>query len=138
METKRTDLAYIAGLIDGEGCITVKQHRSKAGLTRFDISVEVAMVANQPVQLIQALFGGNIYHRPPNNRGKLDYSKIMLSGEKAATMLKLILPYLLVKKPQAELALRVVNAHPKYQRYTLVERFLQEADALAIKTLNSG
>ena len=58
------------------------------------------------------------------------------TGEKAGILLQAIIPYLLVKKAQAEVALRLLGVHPRYKRYTAMERFLQEADAKAIKVLN--
>lgn len=136
IKVKKSDLAYIAGIIDGDGYIGVTLHRSKQSLTHFDITVEIEMRDKQPIQLAQALFGGNIYHRPPRKRVSQEHWHWRLTGEQAIAMLKAIRLYLLVKRPQAELALRVMNVHPKYKHYTPMERFLQEADALALRKLN--
>jgi hypothetical protein len=136
---KETDLAYIAGIIDGEGCITSKLHCSKNGLKRYDIHVGVDMAKIEPLQFIQAVFGGEIHPRRPSKRGKKEHWVLRYTGGKAAEVIEALLPYLLLKRPQAELALRVLKAHPiKYHHYTPIERFLQEADALAIRVLNSG
>ena len=135
---KRTDLAYIAGIIDGEGCISVWSVASKKdGAKRHNIGVILDMSEKPAIELAQALFGGRIYHYPPRGHSK-PISRWQVSGEKAEIMLRAIKPYLLVKRAQAEVALRLLSIHPRGRHYTPMERFLQEIDAKALKELKGG
>ena len=134
---KRTDLAYIAGIIDGEGSIYTDRHPSKKGLARYNIVVSVGMTDKSALEFIQVFFGGKI--RCQNRAIHKNWKPELIwkvSGEKAQIVLKAIKPYLLTKRAQAEVALRLLEVHPRYKRYSAMERFLQEADALAIKVLN--
>jgi len=133
---KRTDLAYIAGIIDGEGCIRAQIWESKNKLARYNTIVTVEMVDKTPLQFIQNLFGGRINkHTSKISERKLRW-RWQVTGKEAEQLLVAVKPYLLTKKAQAEIGLRVLRDHPRYQRYTPMERFLQEADAKAIKELN--
>lgn len=132
---KRVDLAYIAGIIDGEGCICPVSRTSHLG-RRYNIELTVEMTDRTAIDFIQAIVGGNIYHKLPEDENHKESWRWIAKGEKAKAILKVIKPFLLVKRGHAELALRLLTIHERYQRYTPMERFLQEADALAIKKLN--
>ena len=136
MEAKKVELAYIAGILDGEGSIYTDPHWSKQGLTRYNIVVDVRMTDKSALEFIQALFGGRIHcakRAKQNWKSELQWK---VSGERACEVLLAIKPYLLTKRAQAELALKLLEIHQRYKRYTPMERFLQEANALAIKRLN--
>jgi len=94
------------------------------------------MTDKSALEFIQAVFGGKI--NPLNRANKNWKPELMwkVSGERAQDVIKAIKPYLLTKRAQAELALKLLEVHQRYQRYSPVERFLQEANALAIKQLN--
>lgn len=132
---KKTDLAYIAGIVDGEGCIQAWSGTSKKeGLKRYNINVIIDMSEKSALELAQALWGGRIYNYPPREGCKA-ISRWQVSGQKAEVMIRAIKPYLLVKRAQAEIALRLLNIHPRGKHYTPMERFLQEIDARALKEL---
>ena len=136
-EMKRTDLAYIAGIVDGEGSIYPDFHLSKKGVTRCNIAVSVNMTDKSALELVKALFGGKIRCQPRAKHKDWKPEFIWkVSGEKAQIILKAIKPYLLTKRAQAEVALRLLEIHQRYKRYSPMERFLQEADAKALKVLN--
>ena len=134
---KKTDLAYIAGIIDGEGSIIAQRSTSKKGqLKRYNIIVVVNMTDTSAIELIRALFGGRFYKYLPRRSERKAITRWQVSGQEAEVILRAIKPYLLVKRAKAEVALRLLNIHPRGKRYTPMERFLQEADARAIKELS--
>ncbi len=102
-------LAYTAGIIDGEGCITLanyagvyKGQRSKS--VKYRIYV---MVTNTNISLIDFLkinFGGSVSVLAPRGKCKPAWNW-HISSKKAAELLLALRPYLLLKIPQAELAL---------------------------------
>ena len=133
----KTDLAYIAGLVDGEGSIYTSYQPSRVQeLPRYNVGIAIQMADKEPLAFLQSLFGGRIILRKKmsENRKPLYYWR--LTNFQAQPLLEAIKPYLLVKRAQAEIALRMLNAHKKWRHYSPIERFLQEADALAIKELN--
>jgi hypothetical protein len=95
--------AYTAGLIDGEGCITIP-HRTPEQAHRPSrvayLRVSVNMMDGECIDFLYGVWGGNIHNR----KDGLVYWE--LNGDKAREMLKKILPFLRAKKDQAELAIQ--------------------------------
>lgn len=102
--------AYIAGFVDGEGCISFRTR--KKYLTP---SIEVTNCNPEVLRWLCSLFGGGVYlckdMRPTR---KLSYHWTT-AGVKALNCIKIIYPYLKIKKPQAELVLSL-------RRYSNKER----------------
>jgi hypothetical protein len=101
-----TELAYLAGIIDGEGCVYVPKSTAR------DLSPEV-IISNTDMELlawIQVRFGGRLREasgRAPmaRPRTKVCYELRWRGSTLASGLLKPVLPYLIVKKPKAEAAL---------------------------------
>jgi len=95
--------AYLAGIIDGEGCIRITTHsRPKRHL----MVVDIANTKPDFINLIRLYYGGYYTEKidPRPNRQK-NY-RITLSSVAAKEFLEDILDYLVIKRPQAELALK--------------------------------
>lgn len=98
----KEELAYLAGIIDGEGCITVccwrktRQHvlRLKIANTNLDLMMWLSDKLNHP------------YHPTTDNgtRRRACY-EIAISGRRAIQILEEVYPYLVVKHKQAGLAM---------------------------------
>lgn len=100
-----TDKAYLAGVIDGEGCITaIRDIRKKRIEVTFQICVR--MSARNVIELFSELYGGNVtVTKYKNNKWSTQY-QWRASGERGEKLLWDILPYLRVKYEQAELYLK--------------------------------
>lgn len=100
--------AYTAGIIDGDGSIGIYRHRnkSKRGFT-YDLIVSVWNTNEWLVQWLKMNYGGSASPAPwSKERPKWKTRwKWAIYQNKAAEFLKLILPYLQMKHPQAELAI---------------------------------
>ncbi len=99
------ELAYIAGLLDGEGCITiVKGHHKRL---HSNWSPEYALrisVTNQfipALEYIKSATGLGSIHR---DRGKT--FKWLISCQQAMEFLKVLKPHLLIKAKQADVAIK--------------------------------
>ena len=93
-----TDLAWAAGIIDGEGCITI---------TRAGGQLRV-MVANTDLRMLhklRELFGGNISRKKTYRAHYKPQWFWQLCAKDAAGALNAMLPYLVTKADQAELGL---------------------------------
>ncbi len=112
LERAPTLLAYIAGIVDGEGYIGIKTNGwGKNGRPRYVIRVGVGNSDISLIQLLQVEFGGSVYggNRHLTRTDGSPYRpfwKWELCSRKAASFIESILPYLRIKKPQAELALK--------------------------------
>lgn len=96
---KDLDYAWAAGFFDGEGCVYIDRRKS-AGMRAesHSLHLSVGQKVKQPLELLVRLFGGSI------RQDTLIY-RWHVSGPTAANALRFMLPYLTLKKPQAELGL---------------------------------
>jgi len=117
-------LAYLAGIIDADGCIRVSKDRPTRDRVTpgYHARVHVRMVERAAVDLLGATFGGSIWtHRPTAPRGrKLNVWDV--SDVQAQRALEQLLPYLRIKRPQAEnaLALRRLRAESHRHRTKVI------------------
>ena len=104
-----TTKAYLAGLVDGEGCILLT--RKKNGHS-FDVRMTIT---NTNVDLLDWTYqhiGGLYYKRNWEYKDHPTWkisSTLVFTSQKARSILHALLPYLVIKKPQASLALSYFN-----------------------------
>lgn len=99
-------LAYLAGIIDADGYVTI-QRSVHAGRPYFGAKVGIAGTSDEPHQLASLLWGGKVSRYEPKNPAHKAQYQWSRSGKEAAAILASILPYLRIKRPHAELALRL-------------------------------
>lgn len=106
-QIKKEDAIYLAGLSDGEGCIFI----NKKGVTlkrrypNYGVSVDITNTNKPVMDWVAELFDSNIFSQQFGKNYKPQYS-FRLTNIKAFRFLKLVSPYLKIKKRQAELALQ--------------------------------
>lgn len=96
-----TELAYIAGFIDGEGCIALDKSRGGVG---FTLSVHVDITYIPTLELLRDMFGGSIYVVKKRSESRKQQYSWQIRGRDAHNFILAILPYLREKKPQAIIA----------------------------------
>lgn len=108
IKIKNIDLSYIAGIIDGEGCISLTKVFDKRKLNkghayyRFFPSVQITMLDLEPLKFIYDRFDCYYKHEK--------YHYVLFVGyDKVTKFLELIFPYLTNKKIQAKLVLKYIN-----------------------------
>lgn len=109
MSYNELDLAYIAGLVDGEGCITAFRRKDSRS-TR--VSFSIAMCSRELLEWASAVFGGRVHEKNQsiNKFHNWDQCYVWIASDKAALeILKIIAPYLKLKKTQAELAIQLAE-----------------------------
>lgn len=106
-----TEAAYIAGLLDGEGTIGMKKAFNKSGDRKLRYRPYVVVATTTSCVLASWLMSVLDVQVHPANR-KADNPKhkkallVRMSERPGEELLKRILPYLVIKKHQAELFLR--------------------------------
>lgn len=95
-------LAYLAGMVDGDGYISIQRGAHKDKLY-FGPQIGISGTRREPHDLASSLWGGNVsvycngVHRP-----QFQWSRV---GKNAAEAIEAIEPYLRIKKEHAWLAL---------------------------------
>ena len=92
------DSSYIAGFFDGEGCICLAKPNKTS--RSYHLSVSITQNNREILVEIQKLFGGGVYPHKVNC-----YSWQATKKEEAYNFLSSILPYLYLKKKEAEIGL---------------------------------
>lgn len=110
-QSKISRYAYAAGLIDGEGCIRIEKRKARNNRSdNYFLSICLYQKDGRMVDWLFGNFGGKVYSviMPPgkiNENGGTIYQWRILN-RKALEFLKKILPFLTVKKSQAEIGIR--------------------------------
>lgn len=91
---------YIAGFFDGEGTVDIRWRMAKAGngkkYERFEVRVMLCQMVIKPLEMCRGRWGGSIQMQK--------VPRWIVTGQQAAKFLRDILPFLIVKKDEAEIA----------------------------------
>lgn len=107
MSWSEAELAYLAGIIDGEGTVSIGLRTNQQGNRYHTFILQVSSVDRPLTDWLCSTFGGSVgIHRQSrgNYRALHRWSVRSRQGE---AILRAVLPYLLLKRPQAELVLRL-------------------------------
>ena len=99
------ECAYLAGLIDGEGCICVVRWRNKAGGTQYQLRLRITNTNRTVLEWVAERFGGQIHAdrtHPAMWKPKFVWD---VSSRTASRILELVSPYMIIKREKARLAL---------------------------------
>jgi len=104
---KKEDLAYLAGIVDGEGCIHIGKDNGSWGnrTPRYILVLQVSMVDKTPLLLAQFAFGGYLRLRHRKNLKWKPLWEWGIKSAKAVSCLRDLLPYLRTKRAEAELGI---------------------------------
>lgn len=142
---EETFKAYVAGFIDGEGFVDIhRQATEKTMKSRglknpsFQPIVQISNSNKEVLDKIHATYGGSIYSRRKKDGHKQIYS-FVVTARKAEKLLTDILPYLVIKKIQAELVLKFYSegiAFPDRNKVPVEELVRRENIYMSLRNLN--
>jgi len=105
-------LAYLAGIVDGEGSLTIGNYSSnkKTGAIHYQTTLQINNTDEGLILWIHNIFGGNIVRytekqTPKNSRQAV--FRWIANGDRLTHICELILPYVVVKRRQVEIMLRM-------------------------------
>lgn len=117
IEPTDTDCAYLAGIIDGEGCISgyigyfrnnTPAHPKKRNDRVFVLYVSVVNTDRRMVDWVAARWHGSTHTRKPGSGGhKPVHSWMVQNSRGVRAVVEAALPYLVIKREQADLALQL-------------------------------
>lgn len=123
---KITDRAYIAGIIDGEGCISLSNPRPRDGCSEHVL--RVGMCDKRVIYYLRRATGVGRIQKPrvlPSGRVCWTWN---VSIRPAVQVLQQLLPFLRVKKEQARLFIRASRVgYARRVKYVARIRALKEA-----------
>lgn len=113
------NLSYAAGFIDGEGTITFSKQKLDGV---YNLAVSACNVHRAPIDFLEKIFGGKVYEcKPRPNKEKRTYFVWKVTCRQAEKALIELLPYLIVKREQAQLALNYYANFKSGCRWGLTE-----------------
>lgn len=110
--TSATEAAYLAGIIDGEGHVGAHCQRAGTGGRRSDSWVAFVSVSNTDRRLLDWLadrFGGAVTPVKPGTLLSKPSWLWKREGRSAEPLLRAALPYLVLKREQADAALAILD-----------------------------
>ena len=106
-EMDQASAIYLAGIVDGEGSISVNVS------THFSVSIMVSNTAPELMRWLYESIGGN-YRRGSQKRatfvGTKPIYRWQISGRAATILIERIRPWLIIKAPQADAAMALQAA----------------------------
>lgn len=132
-----TEIAYLAGFFDGEGFIIICKDKTRLGNPSYRLRIGASQVIKSPIDLLKDKFGGLVrLQEKPNAKHRSIYTWEQHS-QKAVDTLKILLPYLLTKKDQANFAIDWASINNTFQHKRKTEEDINwlEEQKLLLKTM---
>jgi hypothetical protein len=95
----RVNVAYMAGFFDGEGHISIAKRASGTG----SLTVQVCNTNAEVLEGFRSVYGGAVNDVTRNHKPTWKWT---VCSSAASDFLRDVLPYLIVKREQAEIAIR--------------------------------
>ena len=136
MRKSDLDLAYMAGVVDSDGYIGVHRNsyamrvRGDATNAVYQPRIQVKQVESAAIELFQATFGGHRHRQPPSATRGRPLDQWTVHSAACRPVLEALLPYLRIKKAQAENALEVCHINSSHQRRRYVVPAVVEGEPL--------
>ena len=128
MNLSKTKAAYLAGFLDGDGSIYVKLKPNKTYRYRFQVSINIVFFQSikeeDSLKIIQ-----KIVKRGYLRQRKDNIVEYIIGDEKSIVdFLELIEPFLILKKKQAKLMLKIIKNKKKVKSGNDFLRLAKEID----------
>jgi hypothetical protein len=133
-------IEYIAGLFDGEGCIG-PVIREKRGKRTAELHVAIVMTDEQVIRQLWAQYPEANFCTPRGVLGHKQPYKWALTAKNSKHFLQDVAPFLIVKQPQALLALEFIAClRTRQENSPLTQKECNQRLTLAarIQALNQG
>lgn len=120
---KSTDLAYAAGYIDGDGCISIGKYKSENRI-RFRHLIIINSTEIENLQWFQQIFGGSLTTKRKINSIHKPIHRYVIKG-KNIDLIKQIKPFLVEKFEEFHTFEKFGNTEFKYQRDNIIEEMIK-------------
>lgn len=136
------DIRYLAGLIDGEGCISVgKQTRKDMISPYYHLRISIEMTSKEVINKIYQHYGGSL-HKQKNRLNRKAVYTWSITGKYAYELLSLLIPYLIIKRQEAilgkEFFEEIKLSKGKWHKITREENIQRDSYYQMMKDLKRG
>lgn len=138
-------LSYIAGIVDGEGCVYARAYLRVDGLFHTDVSLQVTMCSSSVIKYLHDMVGGQVYSDYPKSGTMRNRQRFIwrVANKKTGIILTALLPYLIEKRRRAEIAIELTSmmgekGRGKKNAISQVERDKRSYLAAQIKAFNQN
>ncbi len=137
----KTELAYLAGLFDGEGSIFITKKVKGLSVPRHCLIVDLAMCNEYIPNLLKFNFGGSVHVRIAKDENHRMSWQWRATTREALHFIEIILPYLRLKRNEAELgiafqkSLHPMNGKGSKKEVSEQELAVREAQRLLLHSL---
>lgn len=105
---KELEYAWAAGFIDGEGCIRVSRFVVSPTYTSHNLRLQVGVCHLESLERLKGIFGvGGIYLAAQRSAKQNEAYTWVVTGLDAIAVIKHIMPFLVTKRVEAQVALRM-------------------------------
>lgn len=109
---KPTEIAYLAGIVDGEGSLVIGNYSSnkKTGAVHYHTSLEINNSAKGLIDWLFTTFGGAVLKYTPKQHAKncrLQIFRWIANGDRLTHICELIYPFSTIKQRQIEIMLQM-------------------------------
>lgn len=111
------DLAYFAGAIDGEGCILISKALPKKKSPIYKLSLTAANTDPNFIFYLNTIFPSYINNAAHATKQRRNTYSWGANGDYACEILRLIYPFLIIKKEQASIAIEFQKTFNNYYGY---------------------
>lgn len=102
--------AYLSGFFDGEGCIRINK-TTKENTIGYHLGVQITNNDLSVMKICQSIYGGHLRHKQGGNC----FDWILSDKKEIEKFLLYTLPYLIIKKEEAEVGLEYIRLGHKTQ-----------------------
>jgi len=115
-EPTELQYAYLAGIIDGEGCIYIGSHSENAetGARYFTTCIQVTNTDKSLIDWLHAIFGGLSAPYTTSQTPKIHRKKVWVwkvTGKELTHVCQKTLPYIVAKREQLEVMLEMRSTY---------------------------
>jgi hypothetical protein len=141
LNLSNSDAAYLAGLVDGEGCVSAWHRKAYSENRERNPSamggVRIEMCAPDLVQWVRSITGlGKVYHLPARRVTHKDSWLWQPGLRESAQFLEALLPYLRLKRRQALLVIELAHIKAQSRRGRQHDLERQQGIVQEIQALN--
>lgn len=127
--------AYFAGFFDGEGCIRICKRKGRR-YARYQLDIGITSTNLWILQRLKFMFGGSVLIQKASTLTRRTAWAWRINGKLALQFLRLIYPYLYLKKAEAEIAIEFQEGKTNLGKsLTDGQRAVEEAQRLLLVDL---
>jgi hypothetical protein len=107
LSQRPTELAYIAGLIDGEGCLLIYRKADTRGNLHIRCILRISNTSARVIEWLQERLGGVAASRNEQRPGHLRVMHWPCEGPRLTQLLEAVRPYLVIKPELADILMEM-------------------------------